>query len=137
MLSFERRVRVWDAALEAVRAVFRGQGLREVSTPIRSAEVALELQPTEDARTLRVCLTDVRCGAGDELAWPERVDGWAVDLSGGEAYRATWRSYRSHGDRDIELAAPAHRFSRGDHRVRVEVTTIYGDVIERTLRVAS
>ncbi len=114
----------------------RSRKKRKVAFPVR-AEVALELQPTEDARTLRVCLTDVRCGAGDELAWPERVDGWSVDLSGGEAFRATWRSYRSHGDRDIELAAPAHRFSRGDHRVRVEVTTIYGDVIERTIRVAS
>lgn len=41
-LSFALRVSLWDAALEAVRAVFRAGGLREVSTPIRSAEIALE-----------------------------------------------------------------------------------------------
>ena len=109
---------------------------RKLIFPVR-AEIGLELEPTEDARTLRVCLTDVQCGADDDLDWAERVDGWAVDLSGGAVFRATWRSYRSHGDRALQLAAPAHRFSRGEHRVRVEVTTIYGDVIERTLRVTS
>jgi len=63
------------------------------------------------------------------------VDGWAVDLSDGPTFRPGWRSYRSHGDRELELTSPPHRFARGQHRVRVEVTTIYGDVVERALRV--
>jgi elongation factor P--(R)-beta-lysine ligase len=41
-LDWPLRVRVWDAALTAVRSYLRGQGLLEVSTPIRSGEVALE-----------------------------------------------------------------------------------------------
>ncbi len=36
------RVRLWDEALAVVRACLREQGLREVSTPIRSTAVALE-----------------------------------------------------------------------------------------------
>lgn len=42
MVAWPLRVRVWDAALSAVRSYLRGLGLREVSTPIRSHEVALE-----------------------------------------------------------------------------------------------
>jgi len=116
--------------------ICRGRKRRKIAFPVR-AEVEIELQPTEDARRLRVCLTDVRCGSDDDLSWAERIDGWAVDLSGGETFCPTWRSYRSHGDRELELASPAHRFPPGDHRVRVEVTTIYGDVVRRALRVAS
>ncbi|MFO7566629.1 MAG: amino acid--tRNA ligase-related protein [Enhygromyxa sp.] len=41
-LGWPLRVQVWDAALDAVRSFLRGQGLREVSTGIRSGEVALE-----------------------------------------------------------------------------------------------
>lgn len=41
-LDWPLRVRVWDAGLAAVRSYLRGQGLREVSTAIRSHEVALE-----------------------------------------------------------------------------------------------
>ncbi|MEM6790358.1 MAG: site-specific DNA-methyltransferase [Myxococcota bacterium] len=114
----------------------RGGARRGLVFPVR-AEVQLELQPTEDGHELRVCLTDVQCGGTDDLPWPERVDGWAVDIAGSETFQPSWRSYRSHGRRDIELASPPHRFGRGEHRVRVEVTTIYGDVVARALRVAS
>ena len=41
-LPFERRVAVWDAALASVREHLRGQGLREVSTPVRVAAPAIE-----------------------------------------------------------------------------------------------
>lgn len=41
-LAWPERVRVWDAALAGVRGYFRGQGLREVSTPVRVRAVALE-----------------------------------------------------------------------------------------------
>jgi len=41
-LSWPLRVEVWDAGLRAVRDQLRGFGLREVSTPIRTGEVALE-----------------------------------------------------------------------------------------------
>ncbi len=40
--SLSDRVRAWDQALQAVRAYFRGQGSREVLTPVRLPEVALE-----------------------------------------------------------------------------------------------
>jgi lysyl-tRNA synthetase class 2 len=42
VIAYPLRVELWDAALCAVRSHLRGQGLREVSTPIRSHEVALE-----------------------------------------------------------------------------------------------
>jgi lysyl-tRNA synthetase class 2 len=42
VISWPLRVQLWDAALHAVRSHLRGQGLREVSTPIRAPEVALE-----------------------------------------------------------------------------------------------
>jgi lysyl-tRNA synthetase class 2 len=41
-LPWPLRVRAWDAALAAVRAYLRGEGLREVSTAVRVDEVALE-----------------------------------------------------------------------------------------------
>jgi len=41
-LTWPARVELWDAALAAVRAYFRGEGLREVSTPVRVAGVAVE-----------------------------------------------------------------------------------------------
>jgi lysyl-tRNA synthetase class 2 len=41
-LTWPLRVQLWDAALHAVRSYLRGLGLREVSTPIRSQELALE-----------------------------------------------------------------------------------------------
>ena len=41
-LAWPQRVQLWDAGLAASRAYLRGQGLREVSTAIRSPEVALE-----------------------------------------------------------------------------------------------
>lgn len=41
-LPFERRVAVWDAVLAAVRGHLRGQGLREVSTPVRVLAPAIE-----------------------------------------------------------------------------------------------
>lgn len=41
-LEWPLRVRVWDAALAAVRAYFRASGVREVSTAVRVDEVALE-----------------------------------------------------------------------------------------------
>lgn len=41
-LPFERRVAVWDAVLAAVRDYLRGQGLREVSTPVRVLAPAIE-----------------------------------------------------------------------------------------------
>jgi len=41
-LSFARRVAVWDAVLAAVREQLRGQGLREVSTPVRVRAPAIE-----------------------------------------------------------------------------------------------
>ncbi len=41
-LPFERRVAVWDAVLTAVRGHLRGQGLREVSTPVRVLAPAIE-----------------------------------------------------------------------------------------------
>jgi lysyl-tRNA synthetase class 2 len=41
-LTSALRVQLWDAALDAIRSYLRGLGLREVSTPIRSREVALE-----------------------------------------------------------------------------------------------
>ena len=34
-LAWPERVRIWDAALAAVRGYLREQGLREVSTPVR------------------------------------------------------------------------------------------------------
>ncbi|MGH1340419.1 MAG: amino acid--tRNA ligase-related protein [Nannocystales bacterium] len=40
--SLSNRVQAWDQALQAVRAYFRGQGLREVLTPVRLPEVAIE-----------------------------------------------------------------------------------------------
>lgn len=51
-LSFDRRIAVFDAALMAVRAYFRHQGLREVLTPIRRSEVAIEpfIEPIEASR---------------------------------------------------------------------------------------
>ncbi len=42
MLGVAQRVALWDAALSAVRAYFRGQGLCEVMTPPRVAAVAIE-----------------------------------------------------------------------------------------------
>jgi lysyl-tRNA synthetase class 2 len=41
-LAWPARVRLWDAALAAVRGYFREQGLREVSTPVRVRHVAVE-----------------------------------------------------------------------------------------------
>jgi elongation factor P--(R)-beta-lysine ligase len=41
-LPWSLRVEIWDAGLHAVREYLRGAGLREVSTSIRTAEVALE-----------------------------------------------------------------------------------------------
>lgn len=41
-LSFERRVAVWDSVLAVVRGQLRGQGLREVSTPVRVRAPAIE-----------------------------------------------------------------------------------------------
>lgn len=41
-LPWDRRVAAWDAALTAVRGHLRGQGLREVSTPVRVAAPAIE-----------------------------------------------------------------------------------------------
>jgi lysyl-tRNA synthetase class 2 len=41
-LSYARRVAVWDAVLAAVRDQLRGQGLREVSTPVRVRAPAIE-----------------------------------------------------------------------------------------------
>lgn len=41
-LPWAVRVELWDAALEAVRASLRAGGMREVSTPIRGPEVAIE-----------------------------------------------------------------------------------------------
>lgn len=41
-LSAAQRVAAWDAALAAVRAVLRGEGLREVVTPVRLPAVAIE-----------------------------------------------------------------------------------------------
>lgn len=41
-VPWPERVRLWDAALAAVRAYFREQGLREVSTPVRVPAVAIE-----------------------------------------------------------------------------------------------
>lgn len=41
-LAWPERVRLWDAALAAVRGWFREQGLREVSTPVRVGAVAIE-----------------------------------------------------------------------------------------------
>ncbi len=41
-LAWPLRVQLWDAALAASRSYLRGQGLYEVSTAIRSPEVALE-----------------------------------------------------------------------------------------------
>jgi elongation factor P--(R)-beta-lysine ligase len=41
-LGFPERVAVWDAALAAVRAQLRGEGLFEVVTPVRLAAVAVE-----------------------------------------------------------------------------------------------
>lgn len=41
-LDWPLRVRVWDAALAAVRATLREAGLREVSTPVRVDAVAIE-----------------------------------------------------------------------------------------------
>lgn len=40
--SIAQRVALWDDALAAVRSYFRGQGLREVLTPVRLPAVALE-----------------------------------------------------------------------------------------------
>jgi lysyl-tRNA synthetase class 2 len=40
--SVEQRVHLWDGGLHAIRDYFRGQGLREVSTPVRLPAVALE-----------------------------------------------------------------------------------------------
>lgn len=41
-LAWPLRVKLWDAGLRAVREQLRGHGLRELSTPIRTGEVALE-----------------------------------------------------------------------------------------------
>lgn len=41
-LPWEVRVAVWDAAQAAVRRTLRGQGLREVVTPVRLSAVAIE-----------------------------------------------------------------------------------------------
>lgn len=41
-VPWPERVRLWDAALSAVRDYFREQGLREVSTPVRVPAVAIE-----------------------------------------------------------------------------------------------
>ncbi len=41
-LPWPERVALWDRALEAVRGHFRADGLREVSTPVRVAGVAVE-----------------------------------------------------------------------------------------------
>lgn len=41
-LEWAARVRIWDAALSAVRGYLREQGLREVSTPVRVQAVAVE-----------------------------------------------------------------------------------------------
>jgi elongation factor P--(R)-beta-lysine ligase len=41
-LDTDRRVELWSRALGAVRAYFAGQGLREVTTPVKLPEVALE-----------------------------------------------------------------------------------------------
>lgn len=41
-VAWPERVRLWDAALAAVRGYFREQGLREVSTPVRVRAVAIE-----------------------------------------------------------------------------------------------
>jgi len=51
-LSFDRRIAVFDAALHAVRSYFRHQGLREVVTPVRRSEVAIEpyIEPIEASR---------------------------------------------------------------------------------------
>lgn len=41
-LDWPERVRAWDAAFAAIRGHLRGEGLREVSTPVRGRAVALE-----------------------------------------------------------------------------------------------
>lgn len=41
-MDIATRVRVWDAALEGARACMRDAGLREVTTPIRRTELAIE-----------------------------------------------------------------------------------------------
>lgn len=102
-------------------------------------EVEVELVPREDARRLSVQLTELRCstanldGAPD---WRDLVDAWMVDWDARGDFEPTWRSYRTPQSSEIAFETPAHDFSSRDVTgVRVRVITVFGDEVERQLRV--
>ncbi|MEQ9323442.1 MAG: site-specific DNA-methyltransferase, partial [Polyangiaceae bacterium] len=102
-------------------------------------EVEVELVPRQDARRLSVQLTELRCstahldGAPD---WRDLVDAWMVDWDANGAFEPTWRSYRTPQSPELAFETPAHDFSpREVTAVRVRVITVFGDEVERQLRV--
>jgi adenine-specific DNA-methyltransferase len=103
-------------------------------------EIDLELIPRQDARQLSVRLVELRCSsrlpADQAPDWRELVEAWAVDWRGAKDFEPTWRAYRTRRDRTIALETPAHDFSaREETPVLVRVVTVFGDEIERRLRV--
>lgn len=101
------------------------RGERQVTFAER-AEVDLSWQGK------RLRLERVRCPGNDDVrAWADLVDAWMVDARGGRC--PDWRSYRTHGDRELELQTPPLELC--GERVRVVVLTVFGDEIARTLSV--
>jgi hypothetical protein len=118
----------------------RGKPGRGKLSFLERPEVELELVPRDDARRLSLRLTDLRCSSplaeGDEASWSDLVDAWMVDWDGEGEFEPSWRSYRTRDARDLALETPVHDFSSRDvTMVRVRVLTVFGDEIERQLRV--
>ena len=59
-----------------------------------------------------------------------------VDWDANGAFEPTWRSYRTPQSPELAFETPAHDFSpREVTAVRVRVITVFGDEVERQLRV--
>ncbi len=112
-------------------------------------EVELELVADCDPRLLAVRLLAVRVpqperfsedksnkGNKDEatpLTWADFVDSWRVDFEGrSDVFAPTWQATRE--GTSMALVTPFHRFT-ATTRVTVKVLTVFGDEIDRTIRV--
>lgn len=118
--------------------VVRGKPRGKLRFPERP-EVEVELVPRQDARRLSVQLTELRCSTATidgSPDWRDLVDAWMVDWDASGPFEPTWRSYRTPQAPELTFETPAHDFSsREVTAVRVRVLTVFGDEVERQLRV--
>jgi hypothetical protein len=130
--------------VELLRGSVSKKRLRFLERP----EVELEMVPDGASTRLAVRITDVRCpepsrwredksNKGNkhertELSWPDYIDNWRVDFRGTGPFSPTWQAVRQR--EELTLQSPSHSFEE-ETRVAVKVFTVFGDEVERTIRI--